>query len=324
MKTILISFLGTWSALSAQARCDSLLPVPPTPVINIIETAANDRLLAIENTYRLTGNNRQAFSRLLTVIDSGQVLITPRVRFRLFGDLARVSARMRLYPIAMRCYFNSRHDDDGLPADSVWYRERTLSPSQPIPADTICAAFRDGKEATAFALLVHVQQPSPGRRRIFVRLGNVGHTFITLIKYNKDNSIVCRSFGFYPRKTHRLSATPVAPSAPGMVKDDGRHDWNEIAGKFITVRQFHRIIKVLRSYGNTLYNLNDNNCTDFGLSIAQIGGIDIRNTRGRWPLGGGNNPACAGQSILEGTVAMDDGSALFIADNDIPSKASRP
>ncbi|TDW99263.1 hypothetical protein [Dinghuibacter silviterrae] len=298
----------------AGAPGDSLLPLPP---ILRWEGTATSELSEIESGYRLTGNHRQAFARLLSMLGSGSLGWTGRVRFRLFSDLARVSARMRLYPVAMKCYYNTGQEED-LPSDSAFYRELPVRESVPVPIDSLRAAFEDGKEAGAYALLVHVQQPSPGKRKIFVHMGRVGHTFITLIKYNKDNSIVCRTFGFYPHKMGFLSATPVRPTAPSVVKDDSRHDWDETAGKFISSRQFKKVIDALQRYGCHLYNLNRDNCTDFGLSIARIGGIDILNTRGYWPLGAGNNPGFAGQSILEGKVYNRDAGALFVATNHVP------
>jgi hypothetical protein len=63
---------------------------------------------------------------------------------------------------------------------------------------------------------------------------------------------------------------------------------------------------VLQSYEGRAYHLNHNNCTDFGLAMARLGGIDIADTRGTWPLGRGNNPANAGQSLLELKINNSD------------------
>ena len=70
--------------------------------------------------------------------------------------------------------------------------------------------------------------------------------FITLIKYNTDNSFVSRSFGFYPRKGSVFSATPIHPSSPSVFKDDALHDWDELAGKFISPITFQKIIDLLK------------------------------------------------------------------------------
>jgi hypothetical protein len=271
------------------------------------------------------------------------VVWSRKLRFRFYNDLATVSARLKLYPLAMKCYYNAVHvagevDTTGLAMDEDAYAEAVVVPtgadvrsepgadgpaggirlSQPIKIADLLAAFEDGKEAASYAILAEVKQPVPGKRRSFTHINNVGHMFITLIKYNKDKSTVCRSFGFYPRKSTLLSATPFCPRSPSVFKDDAGHDWDEVAGKFISARRFRKIVEILRSYDHRVYDLNHNNCTDFGLTIAQLGGIGIAAASGRWPLGKGNNPGSAGQSVLEGKVSnIDEGDAapLFVSTN---------
>lgn len=178
--------------------------------------------------------------------------------------------------------------------------------SQPIENNDITECFNDGKKAVGYGLMVHVKQPTAGKRKVFASFSNVGHTFVTLIKFNADSTTLSRSFGFYPRKDNLLSATPLIPSATSVFKDDSQHEWDEVVGKFITKRKFDKIIKLVKEYRCKKYNLNSNNCTDFGLDIAAIAGIKIKETVSSWPLGKGNNPANAGQSIREGKVKDDD------------------
>ena len=291
---------------------------------------ASAELLDIEAGYHQSGDNRKALSRLLKIVRIHPIFRNRRVKARLLNDLAGVSAKLRLYPIAMKCYYNAAYttalsdsaetDSNTAPLDSNFYQElasldsalpsarfeQAVIESEPIQTDTILSSFNDGKPAASYAMLVHVKQPVPGRRKAFTHINNVGHMFITLIKYNKDNSFVCRSFGFYPNKANLLSGTPFHPESPSTFKDDSKHDWDEVAGKFISPRRFRRILEVLQSYEQRSYHLNENNCTDFGLTISAIGGISIKDTRGHWPLGKGNNPANAGQSMHEGKVSNVD------------------
>lgn len=284
---------------------------------------------------------------------------------RFYYRLAGLFARLRMYPLAMKCYFKTLPAEEtpdtvftkqalasnfieakftdpgsreiqiinrvrdtlktgimafnnreltGLQADSLSYNgdRETLSPD--VKITHIVNPFDDGKAAVAYALLVHVRQPVPGKPKTFVLLNKVGHTFITLIKYNSDSSIVSRSFGFYPRKSFFLSATPLHPSSPAVFKNDTIHNWDETAGKFISARQFKRVLKVIQTYEKRRYNLNNNNCTDFGLTIAMEAGISIKNTKGKWPLGRGNNPANAGQSMLLGNISDTDNSLFLVND----------
>jgi hypothetical protein len=256
------------------------------------------------------------------------VVWSRKLRFRFYNDLAKVSARLKLYPLAMKCYYNAVHvagegDTTGLVMEEDAYAE-VLAPGgiRGSGAADLLAAFEDGKEAAYYAILAEVKQPVPGKRKAFTHINNVGHMFITLIKYNKDKSTVCRSFGFYPRKSTIFSATPLCPHSPSVVKDDAGHDWDEAAGKFITARRFRKIVEILRTYDHQFYDLNHNNCTDFGLAIARLGGIGIADASGHWPLGRGNNPGSAGQSLLEGKVSnIDEADAfpLFMSSN-IPAR----
>lgn len=286
-------------------------------IMGFLQTRAGgaDSLLPVRGGYELASNGRTGY--------------------RLFSRLASISAKLKLYPLAMRCYFKAMEckaragegagirvgggagngmgddlpGDDSIPdghflgledaKDSLWT-------SRPVRIADILAAFDDGKEAKSYAVLVQVKQPAPGKRKAFTHINNVGHMFITLIKYNTDTSTVVRSFGFYPHKMNIFSATPMHPKAPSDVKDDRWHLWDEAVGKFVTADRFGRILGVLKSFDGKMYDLNNNNCTDFGLTLASQAGISIRETCGRWPFGKGNNPANAGQSMLEGKYSDAD------------------
>ncbi|HMC85272.1 MAG TPA: hypothetical protein VKI61_07090 [Chitinophagaceae bacterium] len=302
---------------------DSLLPD------NQYGITANDpihEILNIETCYSNNANNRSTLFRLLKVMRVKKILHYPQSRHRLFSDLAEISARLRLYPFAMRCYYQSINPEDNV-ANETWFgqnpdfqpdwdvcidtsitgtQDNWKRESNPVKVEQILQSFDDGKPILACALILHIKQPSPGKRKAFAGLNNVGHMFITLIKYNADKSIVSRSFGFYPDKDDILSATPLHPLSCSVIKDDAYHNWDEAVGKFISHRRLLKILRLLNKYENKKYQLNNNNCTDFGLYVAMISGIDVQNTKGKWLFGKGNNPACAGQSVLEGKLKNTD------------------
>lgn len=326
---------------------DSLLPVKSKyhP-----ERSSLSELRDAEEDFSRTRDARKAMVTLCRIAKVPRYVADGRGRYKLFSGLARLSSRLKLYPLAMKFYrkanvitlrANFSPVDSSLvdpsPADSSLIASSLpddlpdyLLPDTnaagiavatgvwtpvPIHVTDLLTAFDDGRDATDFAMIVHIKQPIRGRRKAFTHINNVGHTFITLIKYNADHSIVSRSFGFYPHKKGFLSATPFHVKAPSDFKDDGLHEWDESVGKFISAGRFHRVLALLSQYDHMIYNLNNNNCTDFGLQAAAIGGIRIMETRGRWPLGRGNNPANAGQSVLEGKVENIDpayGYPLFV------------
>ena len=325
---------------------DSLLPVRGR---HHPEGSTLSELLDAEADFSRTRDARKAITSLCRIAKLRRSVADGKGRYKLFSGLARFSSRLRLYPLAMKFYrkaieeqpvvtawYNSPIYRDGLTIDAAGlasYSDTSLSDdlpedllpdsnavsvsgsnagiSTPIHVSHLLTAFNDGKDATDFAMIVHVKQPIPGRRKAFTHLNNVGHTFITLIKYNADHSVVARSFGFYPHKKGFLSATPFHAKAASDIKDDGLHEWDESAGKFISAERFQRMLDLLAQYDHMIYDLNHNNCTDFGLQAAVIGGIRISETRGRWPFGKGNNPANAGQSLLEGKVENIDPAYKF-------------
>jgi hypothetical protein len=322
--------------MAPHAAADSILPLRISLHDLVGDGPVTNNLTAIENRYALTGDHRRAFTGLLGLARVKTAIWSRKLRLRFYSDLAGISASLKLYPLAMSSYYNTIHVDGENRPDSAWPASALIAAdslgtadvkaantaSQPVKIADILSAFRDGKETAAYAILAEVKQPIPGKRKSFTHLNNVGHMFITLIKYNKDNTVVCRSFGFYPRKSTLISATPLSPNSPSTVKNDTAHEWDEAAGKFISARRFARIVDILATYDHVPYNLNHNNCTDFGLSLARTGGIDIRDASGHWPLGKGNNPGSAGQSILEGKVYnidQENQQPLFVSAN-LPTK----
>ncbi|MEJ0079862.1 MAG: hypothetical protein WDM78_02615 [Puia sp.] len=287
-------------------------------------------LLDVENNFAIDGNAKKTMLKLLRIAGTKNSLHSNTLGARLFLDLANMSTRLKLYPLAIKCYDQAtrinRRKSIPLTLNSLYARETgsfshiiqidTLTienisaavppDSKPVPLQDITRSFNDGKTAVSWAIIVHVKQPLRARRKAFTGINNVGHTFITLIKLNDDHSAVSRSFGFYPAKKHFLSATPLHPGDSPVIKDDALHPWDEMIGKFITEKKFKRILANLEKFNHTRYNLNKNNCTDFGLSEALIAGFEIKQTTGSWPLGKGNNPANAGQSLLEGKFKNTD------------------
>ena len=293
-----------------------------------------------------TLKGRKALMSYLKEMNSLESVQYNKSNARFYYRLATTFARLRMYPLAMKCFLktmqisSAKHrkhqklqaEPDSLQLDTsvlaingrddsvvnsrpnVFENGAGDSVSKPIATNRIAETFNDGKKAAGYAILVHVKQPVPGKRKIFSGT-NVGHTFITLIKYNNDSSYVSLSFGFYPRKQNILSGTPLEPSTPSVFKNDSEHQWDEVLGKFISKRRFERILALSSKYSAMEYHLSKNNCTDFGISAAKIAGIEILETSGSWPLGSGNNPGVAGQSILQGKYKdadQDSPNSLFV------------
>ncbi|WP_158800335.1 hypothetical protein [Pedobacter sp. L105] len=312
-------------------------PVPVEPILSVPKLTGDS-----VGTFASAVENKRLLNYLKELGIPDQQYKYPSNK-KFYYHLANVFARLRMYPLAMKCFFKAarfnRSDIDSLHlADTVLNAPPVVSfsskddslvdtkvrilktnpkvrKSKRTSFSQISGNFNDGKTAVAYALLFHVKQPAPGKRKIFVWV-NTGHTFITLIKYNSDSTYTSASFGFYPDKDHFLSASPIFPTTTATFKDDSGHLWDEVLGKFISKRKFERILELTRNFEGMAYNLNRQNCTDFGLQAAGLAGIHIVDTFGKWPLGKGNNPAVTGQSILSGKVISDVTSSeqIFIDD----------
>jgi hypothetical protein len=266
---------------------------------------------------------------------------------KLYYHLANTFARLRLYPLAMKCFLKTLEptksatvQPDSLATDTAALLASGLNfssvddtllatrpvlqvpmplqqqKSKPITYERIAQTFNDGKKAVAYAMLIHVKQPVPGTRKVY-QFTNSGHTYITLIKYNADSSYVSLSFGFYPKKQHLLAGTPIWPSANSLYRNDANYKWDEVAGKFISQKRFKKILALTQKYDGVKYHLSTNNCTDFSLKAALMADIRIGETTGSWPLGHGNNPGITGQSMLNGNVFNGTDSTGLFLDNDV-------
>jgi hypothetical protein len=79
------------------------------------------------------------------------------------------------------------------------------------------------------------------------------------------------------------------------------------------------MIAIVQKYDHKKYQLSRANCTDFGIEMAAEAGIFVSDSQGKWPLGYGNNPACFGQSILDGkiTASNDTYAGKLLVVNDL-------
>jgi hypothetical protein len=235
---------------------------------------------------------------------------------RYYYNLAFVFARVKMYPLAMKCFYKSlspsadvadagflnfiTKDDSLLETQTRELTAKRLK-SPEITYQQIIGTFNDGKQAAAYALLIHIKQPVPGKRQVH-KLADSGHSFITLIKYNSDTTATTLSFGFYPKHHHPFAGTPLFPYSHSTFKNDHNYIADETTGRFISENTFNEILLMVKAHDGIRYNLNNKNCTDFVLDAALLADINITDTFGRWPLGRGNNPGITGQGILHGRI----------------------
>jgi len=307
---LLLFALITPYSLLAQQQFASIKPVA-------------SRSFSVENhESEIRLGSRLTRKQLMTVLkqlDVNDYTFNEANRTQLY-KLAGVLTHMKLYALAMKCFFKTLGTDSLVNGDLALTNTDTkviethLQPDSAIKDDVsskfvnaaqIIETFHDGKKAMAYAMIFHVRQPVRGKPKVH-KLAYTGHTYVTLIKFNTDSSYTSMSFGFGPKKDNPLSATPLAPSSSSTLRDDLTYPWDEVIGKFISRRRFEKILQLAQQYDGLAYHLNKNNCTDFGLKAAQLAGLEVKDTKAKWLLGGGNNPGTTGESILLGKFVNSD------------------
>jgi hypothetical protein len=94
-----------------------------------------------------------------------------------------------------------------------------------------------------------------------------GHAFITMTKTNGSQTVT-QSFGFYPQGGFK--SIFFAGTASKIV-DDGKqgslHEYNASISMNVSTIDFNGTLSLALSKSTLLYDLNDNNCTDFALDL---------------------------------------------------------
>lgn len=94
-------------------------------------------------------------------------------------------------------------------------------------------------------------------------------------------------FGYYPRDSVNPYSSPSGPSAFG---NDQGHIFDVALAIPINANQLQTVMSTSSYNTPSTYNLNTFNCTDFGIKIGNLVGLNLPDSYGTWPGGGGSNP----------------------------------
>ncbi len=139
---------------------------------------------------------------------------------------------------------------------------------------------------------VYAAQPRPGTRQTWsgnMLSPNVGHTFVSITQGG-----ITRVMGFYPA----LGISPLNPSGPSVLSDDSDHDYSVRINFTLTPSQLANLLAYISAYPGA-YDLNNYNCTDFGIGASGAAGFPLPATDGSWGPGPnhGRNPGGLGQDM---------------------------
>ena len=151
-----------------------------------------------------------------------------------------------------------------------------------------------------FTFTIYVDQPNPGTRDTY--LGSIfgsdpidaGHTFVSL-SYNDGTTTNTVTYGLYPAS----GVTPKQPETYGAVVDNGGHTYDVAMTFDVSCSDFNTLMNQSLGLEGQNYDLNSNNCTDFGLGIANSIDSGIPDSKGIWGFWGGTNPGDLGEDLKE-------------------------
>lgn len=142
---------------------------------------------------------------------------------------------------------------------------------------------------------IYTDQPTPNSTATWSgspRDPDVGHTFIAL-----QQGTIRRVFGFYPK----TAVNPYSPIDKQAFGNNEGYSFDVSINIPISSSQLLNII----GYTNSVppnYDLNNYNCTDFGIQVANLAGLSLPDSYGSWLYGGGSNPGTLGQNIRNMTL----------------------
>lgn len=163
-----------------------------------------------------------------------------------------------------------------------------------------------------YRVTICVDQPNPGTRTAWnlssTGVGgsssganpvNVGHTFLILTEETPTGTIT-RNVGFYPQDY----VSPASPVDKGVLNNNEQHLYNIALTVDVNSSQFFNVqnfISQVKSSGQN-YDLDNYNCTSFGIKALMAGDVYLNSTIGSWPGGSGNNPGDLGEDIRTMTL----------------------
>lgn len=176
--------------------------------------------------------------------------------------------------------------------ETIWTAETVLFPNVGPGIIDISDYIKCFNETQGATLTIYVDQPKTNSSDTWAKdnQGNVdvGHTFISI----SQNGIT-RTLGLYPDGGIKPK---VQNNANGILVNDSEHPYDVSASRDITAGQLSSLLLSIESYGID-YNLEHNNCSDFGLFMVNQRGFNLPDTSGIWPGGSGTNPGNLGQDV---------------------------
>lgn len=158
-------------------------------------------------------------------------------------------------------------------------------------------------------ITIYVEQPIRNSREITT---NIGHTFIGI-----EQGGIERYLGFYPVSN---AASLLGPQE-SSINDNSSSAYDVSITLSASSSQMNDVLDYVTNY-RSQYDLNNYNCTDFGIGVAEKGGLTLPRTIGEYDAYlikfKGRNPVDLGQDIRQ--MSAPDKGSINKNSGDAPSK----
>ena len=143
-------------------------------------------------------------------------------------------------------------------------------------------------------MTVYVEQPKENSEDL-MGPNSVGHVFVGIEQDGKR-----RLIGYYPPATVSRLGVATGKDYTAEIRDNSGHQYHVSISTTVTSWQMRNIISYAENFPKT-YNLNKYACTEFGIVIGNLAGLNLPSTTVKHPLGlfEGRLPGKLGQEIRE-------------------------
>ena len=92
------------------------------------------------------------------------------------------------------------------------------------------------------------------------------------------------------------------PPEPSIMGNDSGANFDVSISTTVSGSVLNQIIQYAINY-ESMYDLDNYNCTDFGIEIGNLAGLELPDYYGTWLGGGGSNPGAPGQDLRNMTLS---------------------
>jgi hypothetical protein len=163
-------------------------------------------------------------------------------------------------------------------------------------------------------ITIYVQQAVPNTSELNGGPYGVGHTFVGI-----EQNGITRYMGYYPLNGANQAMIALGSNYPGQIRDNSGETYHVSISAPVSGTQLSGILTYINTHPST-YNLNSYNCSDFGIAVGNLAGMNLpaTTTSAMFNMFNGRSPGVLGQDIR--SMNAPAGGAVNVNGGVAPSK----